>query len=115
MNIRDEDNVDVDSGTPTWSIAKLQAYFNYVRSLKPQLTPESNKILSKYYQRQRQTDQADQARTTVRLLQRWSRIWQRAWGSGSDSVSVSASVSVGVRGSVIVAPEVVQDLTEGLG
>ena len=60
----------------SWSLAKLQAYFNYIRTLRPQLSPEANRILSKYYQRQRQTDGADAARTTVRLLQSCVRLAQ---------------------------------------
>ena len=77
LNIRDEDDhKDDDGGASSWTISKLQAYFNHIRTLKPQLTIEANKILSKYYQRQRQTDQADQARTTVRLLQSCVRLAQ---------------------------------------
>ena len=65
-----------DQHPTSWSLAKLQAYFNYIRTLRPQLSPEANRILSKYYQRQRQTDGADAARTTVRLLQSCVRLAQ---------------------------------------
>ena len=65
-----------DQHPTAWSLAKLQAYFNYIRTLRPQLSLEANRILSKYYQRQRQTDGADAARTTVRLLQSCVRLAQ---------------------------------------
>ena len=67
---------EADQHPTSWSLAKLQAYFNFIRTLRPQLSPNSNVILSKYYQRQRQTDGADAARTTVRLLQSCVRLAQ---------------------------------------
>lgn len=77
QNIKQEEETqDEDRTSPYWSIAKLQAYFSYIRTLKPQLTPESNRILSSYYRRQRRSDAADAARTTVRLLQSCVRLAQ---------------------------------------
>ena len=77
QNIKQEEETQgEDKTSPYWSIAKLQAYFSYIRTLKPQLTPESNRILSSYYRRQRRTDGADAARTTVRLLQSCVRLAQ---------------------------------------
>ena len=77
QNIKQEEETqDEDRTSPYWSIAKLQAYFSYIRTLKPQLTPESNRILSSYYRRQRRSDGADAARTTVRLLQSCVRLAQ---------------------------------------
>jgi len=75
LNIKDEASQD-SSQFSQWPIVKLQAYFNYIRTLKPQLSLAANRILSKYYQRQRQTDGADVARTTVRLLQSCVRLAQ---------------------------------------
>lgn len=37
-----------------WSLEKLQAYIQYVKTLAPTLTRESEAVLSKYYQKQRQ-------------------------------------------------------------
>ena len=67
---------DEEEMANSWSLAKLQAYFNYIRTLRPQLSQEANRILSKYYQRQRRTDGVDAARTTVRLLQSCVRLAQ---------------------------------------
>lgn len=33
------------SSEPLWSMEKMQAYFCYIKTLKPQLTPESNRLL----------------------------------------------------------------------
>ena len=82
LNIKDEASQD-SSQFSQWPIVKLQAYFNYIRTLKPQLSLAANRILSKYYQRQRQTDGADVARTTVRLLQscvRLAQVWMSLQG-----------------------------------
>ena len=82
LNIKDEASQD-SSQLSQWPIVKLQAYFNYIRTLKPQLSLAANRILSKYYQRQRQTDGADVARTTVRLLQscvRLAQVWMSLQG-----------------------------------
>lgn len=59
-----------------WKFDKIQAYFQYIKKLNPLLSPGANKILSNYYQRQRNTDAMDVARTTVRLLQSCIRLAQ---------------------------------------
>ena len=61
---------------PIWSFEKIQEYFSYIKKLSPLLGPGANSILSNYYQRQRNTDSMDQARTTVRLLQSCIRLAQ---------------------------------------
>ena len=75
LNMR-EFKAEAEVDSDRWSIAKWQAYFNHIRRLQPLLGVEANKILARYYQRQRQTDGADMARTTVRLLQSCVRIAQ---------------------------------------
>jgi len=64
------------SNPNTWSLAKLQAYFSHIKSFRPTLSPSAHSVLSRYYQRQRQTDMMDAARTTVRLLQSCVRLAQ---------------------------------------
>ena len=36
------------STEPLWSMEKMQAYFCYIKTLKPQLTPESNRLVIGY-------------------------------------------------------------------
>jgi len=66
----------VTTTSSTWSLSKLQAYFSHIKTLRPTLSPSANAVLSRYYQRQRQTDMVDAARTTVRLLQSCVRLAQ---------------------------------------
>ena len=79
LNQRDSQSSDeelVKQEKNYWSTSKLRAYFSYIRHLTPHIGSEANLILSRYYQRQRQTDGADMARTTIRLLQSCVRLAQ---------------------------------------
>ena len=59
-----------------WSMGRLQSYLCYVKSIKPVMTPEANQVLCCYYQRQRQADIRNAARTTIRLLESMVRLSQ---------------------------------------
>jgi len=63
-------------GPAAWSSEKLRGYFAHIQTLKPDLGPAASQVLAAYYRRQRKTDGAEQARTTVRLLQSCVRIAQ---------------------------------------
>ena len=69
-------DISCASNPTTWSLAKLQAYFSHIKNFRPTLSPSAHSVLSRYYQRQRQTDMMDAARTTVRLLQSCVRLAQ---------------------------------------
>ena len=59
-----------------WGLEKLQAYVSFVKTLQPELTPDSEEVLSRYYQMQRQIDSRQAARTTIRLLESLVRLAQ---------------------------------------
>ncbi|XP_023231500.1 DNA helicase MCM9-like [Centruroides sculpturatus] len=59
-----------------WGLEKMKAYFCLIKTLKPKLTDDSNRILQKYYQCQRNTENRNAARTTIRLLESMVRLAQ---------------------------------------
>ena len=59
-----------------WSLTKLQTYFSHVKLLTPDLSRGACQVLERYYKYKRNSDLADAARTTIRLLQSSIRLSQ---------------------------------------
>ncbi|NXI56411.1 MCM9 helicase, partial [Chloroceryle aenea] len=57
-----------------WSMEKMKTYFCLIKSIQPRLSDESNLVLVRYYQMQRQSDCRSAARTTIRLLESLIRL-----------------------------------------
>ncbi|KAJ1720360.1 DNA helicase mcm9 [Coemansia erecta] len=60
-----------------WSFERLQAYVGFAKArLQPRASSASERVLTRYYQIQRQRDPAASARTTIRLLESLIRLAQ---------------------------------------
>ena len=91
---KDPSRVQTQEPELMWNFDRMQAYFLHIKKLRPLLSPGAHQVLSSYYQRQRGTDSADAARTTVRLLQSCIRLAQgHARLMCREEVSVQDAVS----------------------
>ncbi|KFV18903.1 DNA helicase MCM9, partial [Tauraco erythrolophus] len=78
-----------------WSMEKMKTYFCLIKSIQPKLSDESNLILVRYYQMQRQSDCRNAARTTIRLLESLIRLAEaHARLMFRDTVTLEDAVTV---------------------
>ncbi|KFQ59988.1 DNA helicase MCM9, partial [Pelecanus crispus] len=78
-----------------WSMEKMKTYFCLIKSIQPKLSDESNVILVRYYQMQRQSDCRNAARTTIRLLESLIRLAEaHARLMFRDTVTLEDAVTV---------------------
>ncbi|XP_075354747.1 DNA helicase MCM9 isoform X1 [Mycteria americana] len=78
-----------------WSMEKMKTYFCLIKSIQPKLSDESNLILVRYYQMQRQSDCRNAARSTIRLLESLIRLAEaHARLMFRDTVTLEDAVTV---------------------
>ncbi|NXC50168.1 MCM9 helicase, partial [Penelope pileata] len=78
-----------------WSMEKMKTYFSFIKRIQPKLSDESNLILVRYYQMQRQSDCRNAARTTIRLLESLIRLAEaHARLMFRDTVTLEDAVTV---------------------
>ncbi|KAM6279440.1 DNA helicase MCM9 isoform 2-T2 [Porphyrio hochstetteri] len=78
-----------------WSMEKMKTYFSLVKRIQPKLSDDSNLILVRYYQMQRQSDCRNAARTTIRLLESLIRLAEaHARLMFRDTVTLEDAVTV---------------------
>ncbi|KAJ7341882.1 hypothetical protein JRQ81_007523 [Phrynocephalus forsythii] len=92
-----------------WSMEKMKTYFCLIKNLHPVVTDESNLILVRYYQRQRQNDCRNAARTTVRLLESLIRLAEaharlmfRETVTTEDAVTVVSVMESSMQGGALL-------------
>lgn len=93
-----------------WTTERLRQYLYYIKSnLKPKLSPQAQKILTKYYTMERASDHRNAARTTVRLLEALVRLAQsharlmfRETATAMDAVFAIAAVEASAESQQIV-------------
>ncbi|NXU57870.1 MCM9 helicase, partial [Turnix velox] len=84
-----------DKSEKLWSMEKMKTYFRLIKSIQPKLSDESNLILVRYYQMQRQSDCRNAARTTIRLLESLIRLAEaHARLMFRDTVTLEDAVTV---------------------
>lgn len=92
--------VGVHADEDIWPLEKLQQYLYFIRSnLKPRLSRQAQRVLTKYYTMERTAAGRNAARTTVRLLEALVRLAQaharlmfRETGTAMDAVFAIAAV-----------------------
>ncbi|XP_030123657.4 DNA helicase MCM9 isoform X1 [Taeniopygia guttata] len=78
-----------------WTMERMKTYFCLIKSIQPKLSDESNLILVRYYQMQRQSDCRNAARTTIRLLESLIRLAEaHARLMFRDTVTLEDAVTV---------------------
>ncbi|NWV77020.1 MCM9 helicase, partial [Dasyornis broadbenti] len=78
-----------------WSMERMKTYFCLIKSIQPKFSDESNLILVRYYQMQRQSDCRNAARTTIRLLESLIRLAEaHARLMFRDTVTLEDAVTV---------------------
>jgi DNA helicase MCM9 len=98
------------SDAEAWPVVKLQQYVAYIKSnIKPRLSHQAQRVLTKYYTMERTATGRNAARTTVRLLealvrltQAHARIMFRETATAMDAVFAVAAVEASAAAQQVV-------------